>query len=232
MTRVHYLQHESFEGLGSIEPALRARGCRITGSHLYAGEALPELDGIDLLVVMGGGMSVNDEAVHPWLVAEKALIRQALQRGIAVLGVCLGAQLIASALGARVYPNTEREIGWFAVNAVAADSAGVFAFPSSQTVLHWHGETFDLPEGARLLASSPACRNQAFQLGDRCIGLQFHLEATPALVQGFVSHAAADLQQGGQWVQTAERIAEEPAATLQGCNRLLQALLDHLLAPR
>ena len=176
--RAHYLQHVEFEGLGIIEDSLRARGVEVSGTRLYAGDSLPALDDIDLLVVMGGPMSVNDEAELPWLAAEKAFIRQALTADKRVLGVCLGAQLIASALGQRVYLGAEKEIGWLPIYGNTHLNGAAFHFPDQIDVLHWHGETFDLPAGAVLLASSEVCRHQAFQLGRSVIGLQFHPEVT------------------------------------------------------
>jgi hypothetical protein len=117
---VHVLQHVPFEDIGSMAFRLSARGANLAYTRLYEEAELPTLDGIDLLIAMGGPMSVNDEAALPWLRAEKALLREAVARGIPVLGVCLGAQLIAAALGARVYPNPEKEIGWFPIRAVFA----------------------------------------------------------------------------------------------------------------
>ena len=161
----HYLQHADFERLGSIHPWLESHDYSISCTRLHRGEALPDLAGIDLLIIMGGVMSVNDEQEHPWLVAEKAFIRQAINDGKAVLGVCLGAQLIANVMGSQVRPNARREIGWFPVRSVNHGQTNVFSFPEQINVLHWHGETFDLPADAVHLASSRACDNQAFQLG-------------------------------------------------------------------
>ena len=127
-------------------------------------------------------MSVNDEDVLDWLRPEKQLVRDAVARGIPVLGVCLGGQLIASALGARVYPGAASEIGWFPVHGVP-DVAPSFQFPPEILAFHWHGETFDLPAGAVRLAGSAACENQAFQVGRNVIALQFHLETTPDNVE-------------------------------------------------
>lgn len=175
--RAVILQHVPFEGPGSIAGWLAERDAQTRTVRLFAGDPLPAPEDFDLLIVLGGPMSVNDEWFHDWLADEKRLIAAAIAQDRAVLGICLGAQLIASALGARVGANEHAEIGWFEISAVAAE--GGFALPPRATVLHWHGETFALPDGARLLASSEACRNQAFQLGERVIGLQFHLETTP-----------------------------------------------------
>ena len=119
--RVHVLQHVPFEGLGSIGPWLQRRGAAISATRFFAGDQLPHLESLDMLVAMGGPMSVNDEATLPWLQEEKRLIADAIGRGTPVLGVCLGAQLIASALGARVFPNHVKEIGWFPVRARPTD---------------------------------------------------------------------------------------------------------------
>ncbi len=191
--RAHYLQHVPFEGLGSIEPWLRSAGYEISSTRFFDQTALPELSEIDLLVVMGGPMSVNDEGEYPWLVQEKQYIRQVIDAGKHVLGICLGAQLIASAMGARVYPNRHREIGWFPIQGVPVPDGSIFCFPRSVQVFHWQGETFDLPPGAVRFASSEGCENQAFQLGQSVIGLQFHLETTPESAQEIVSHCRAEL---------------------------------------
>lgn len=232
--RVHVLQHTAPEGLGSIEAWLLARQAAISTTRFFAGDALPPAQGFDLVIALGGPMSVNDEAALPWLVAEKAFLREVMAAGTAVLGICLGAQLIASALGARVYPNAQKEIGWFPVQGLpgAGDS---FAFPAEAQVFHWHGETFDLPAGARLLASSEACVNQAFQLGRHILGLQFHLETDPALAQAFVAadHAEPadqrELVAGKPYVQTAEQILAAPASYYAGINQLMAAVLAYLL---
>ena len=167
-----------------------ARGITVSTSRLFDTPALPGPGDLDWLIVMGGPMSVNDEDVHPWLAPEKRLIARCIASGKTVLGICLGAQLIASALGARVFPNACKEIGWFPVRrskaAPAAGPAGLF--PDGVEVFHWHGDTFDLPRGAALFLESEACAHQAFSIGAKVVGLQFHLETTPrsaaALVAG------------------------------------------------
>lgn len=189
----HYLQHVPFEGLGSIEPWLASTGYEITCTRLFDEEDLPDIHGIDFLVVMGGPMSANDEHIFPWLSAEKHFIFQAIDRDIPVLGICLGAQLIASAMGSSVFPNTVKEIGWFPIQKAESDGKATFAFPQSVEVFHWHGETFDLPSGARLLATSKGCENQAFQIGQRVFGMQFHLETTPASAREIVTHCRDEL---------------------------------------
>jgi GMP synthase-like glutamine amidotransferase len=228
---VHVLQHVPFEDIGSMASRLSARGANLAYTRLYEEAELPALEGIDLLIAMGGPMSVNDEAALPWLRAEKALLREAVARGIPVLGVCLGAQLIAAALGARVYPNPEKEIGWFPIRAVLHDAEPVrdrFRFPPEARVFHWHGETFDLPPGAVRLADSAACRNQAFQIGRRVIGLQFHLETTPESAAAILDHCRDELSPGA-WIQSEAVIRGADAALYAEANRLMASLLDYLL---
>jgi len=170
MKSAHVLQHVPFEGPGCIRTWLDQQGFRTTTTHLYRDETLPDIKQIDFLIIMGGPMSVNDEIDYPWLAKEKQFIRKAVDMQIPVLGICLGAQLIASAAGARVFANHQKEIGWFPVHAVnKADNC--FCFPAACTVFHWHGETFDIPPGSVHGFSSECCRNQAFLYDERVLGL-------------------------------------------------------------
>ena len=223
--RAHYLQHVPFEGLGSIESWLRSARYEITRTPFFESTDLPPARKVDFVIVMGGPMSVNDDTRHPWLVDEKRFIRDCIQTGKPVLGVCLGAQLIASAMDAEVYPNPAKEIGWFPVEAAASDNE--FGLPSSMTVLHWHGETFDLPDGARLLARSEACENQAFQFGGRVLGLQFHLETTPDAVRQLVEHCRGELMPS-KYVQSEEEILAAPTERYQTINNLMAQILFRL----
>lgn len=228
--RVLVLQHEAFEGPAAIGDWLAEQQAQVTTIHLYRGDLLPAQPDCDLLLIMGGAMSVNDEALLPWLASEKRFVAAAIAQGKAVLGICLGAQLIASASGARIYPNEQKEIGWWPITA-CTDAAPSFTFPEALTVFHWHGETFDLPAGAQLLASSEACRHQAFQLGRRVVGLQFHLEMTPATVALLAEHCADELTAGGPWVQQAAAFLAAPASDFAANKRCLWQLLDYLVAP-
>ena len=226
--RAHYLQHVPFEGLGSIGPWLRAAGYAVTSTRFFESTGLPAPDEIDLLIAMGGPMSVNDEAEHPWLVPEKRLIRDCVQTGKAVLGVCLGAQLIASAMGARVHRHHTREIGWFPIQALRSKGGSTFRFPPSVDVFHWHGETFDLPSGATLLARSEACENQAFQLGRSVMGLQFHLETTPEAARDIVAHCRDELVPA-KYVQSEAAILSASPETYRRVNGLMAEVLSHVL---
>ena len=226
--RAHVLQHIAFEGPGSIRGWLDQQGAVIGTTRFYLGEKLPDVQSIDLLVIMGGPMSVNDESINPWLAAEKQFIREAISSGIAVLGVCLGAQLIASALGSRVYANSRSEIGWFPVYAVRNDM-DVFRFPAERAVFHWHGETFNLPPGAVRLAANAVCENQAFQFGRNVIGLQFHLESTPESVVSMVENCRHELQPG-EYIQSEETLLSAPADQYDSVNQLMDELLSYLVA--
>ena len=181
--RVVAFRHVPFEGLGHIQPILEERGIAIEFANLYQPEfQAPETATAAGLIFMGGPMSVNDGL--PYLQQEIELIRRAANSGQPVLGVCLGAQLAAKALGARVYRNPVSEIGWFDVRPTnAARQDPLFrGIDDPETVFHWHNEAFDLPSGAALLACSERCPHQAFRAGSRIYGLQFHLEVTPEMI--------------------------------------------------
>jgi len=225
--RAHFFQHVPFEGLGSIEGWLRSAGYAITSTFFFQqNAALPPIDGIDLLLVMGGPMSVNDEEQFPWLIEEKRFLRECIAAGKPVLGICLGAQLIASAMGARVFPNALKEIGWLPIKGVAAGE-GVFSFPARLEVFHWHGETFELPAGAMRLASSAGCENQAFQLGRSVIGLQFHLETTAVSARELVANCRAELVPA-TYVQNEEQILAAGADKYAAINAMMGRVLFFL----
>lgn len=227
--RAHYLQHVSFEGLGSIESWLRRSGYEITSTRFFDAEKLPGINDIDFLVVMGGPMNVNDELEYPWLVTEKEFIRRAVKAGKPVLGICLGAQLIASSMGSEVFPNPVKEIGWFPVEAVASKDNSVFQFPNKTDVFHWHGETFSLPKAAVQLADSKGCKNQAFQIGRNVIGLQFHLETTPMSAQAIVDNCREELVQG-QYIQSEAEILSASKQQYSSINCLMGDVLEYLHA--
>jgi GMP synthase-like glutamine amidotransferase len=227
--QAHYLQHVKFEGLGSIETWLQNAGYEISSTQLFRSGVLPEVRDIDFLIVMGGPMSVNDEAEYPWLVKEKDFIKRSIEAGIPVLGICLGAQLIANVMGCRVFPNAEKEIGWFPIESVTSGSKDAFQFPKEVEVFHWHGETFDLPIGAIRLAKSKGCENQAFQIGKNIIGLQFHLEATQESSQEIIGNCRSELIEGS-YIQTEADILSVPEERYLSINSLMGRVLDHLHA--
>lgn len=177
--RILVFRHEPFEHLGLFARSLRAKGACY--DYLDLGEPMPSSD-YDALIVLGGPMSANDPL--PGLTAELRSIHHALERKIPLLGVCLGSQLIAKALGARVYRNQELEIGWEPVHLTGAGRADPLfhGIESPATFFHWHGETFDLPQGAEWLAYSEKCRHQAYRFGSNVYGLQFHPEVDQEMI--------------------------------------------------
>lgn len=206
--RAHFLQHVWFEDSANIEPWLRRNGHSVTKTQLWNLERLPALHEFDWLIVMGGPMNIYEESHYPWLVQEKKFIRGAIDQGKQVLGICLGAQLIADALGGRVYRNEHKEIGWHSVKLTgeAKDSPVFSSLPPEFMVFHWHGDTFYLPPGCRWTAEGEGCTNQALEFDNgRVIGLQFHLESSLASVNRLIQNCGDDLT-NGPYIQKAGEI--------------------------
>ena len=203
MKKLLVFQHVPHEILGTLNPLLRRAGFRIRyvnfGRHP---DAQPSLEGYHGLVVLGGPMSVNDTDRYAHLRTEVKLIEQAMNKGLPVLGICLGAQLIAKTLGARVFPNQEKEIGWYDLfpTKAATEDPLCSRLGPAEKVFQWHGDTFEIPKGAVHLAMSQLCANQAFRYRTDVYGLQFHLEVDEPLIQ--------------RWLTVAENMKE--IATLQG----------------
>jgi GMP synthase-like glutamine amidotransferase len=187
MTRALVLQHIACEPPGVFEDVLREHAVALHRVELDEGDALPDWRDFDLIVAMGGPMSVNDDASLPWLTAEKRLIGEAVRAGVPYWGACLGVQLLAASLGARVYAGPQPEVGLLPVELTeAAMQDPVFAgLPSSFVTLQWHGDTFDLPDGTVRLAGSPAYPNQAFRWGHHAFGVQFHVEVSVHLASNW-----------------------------------------------
>jgi GMP synthase (glutamine-hydrolysing) len=192
MKKLLVCQHVAHEILGTLNPLLKRAGFRIRYVNFARHpDAQPSLDGYDGIVILGGPMSANDTDRLPHLVTEMNLIEQAMQRNLPMLGICLGAQLIAKTLGAAVYPNPEQEIGWYDVSPTGeADSDPLLSkFRNSEKIFQWHGETFDMPRSTRHLAFSALCANQAFRYGDNVYGFQFHLEVDEPMIHRWLALA-------------------------------------------
>lgn len=229
--RIRFLQHVPFEGPAGIGDWAARKGHPVGITSLFQHEALPDQGEFDWLVVMGGPMGVGDEAGYPWMKGEKDFISESIAAGKGVIGICLGAQLIAEVLGARVYPNAYKEIGWLPIELTDQGRAwDPCAFlPHRCEVFHWHGDTFDLPDGAIHLARSRGCEHQAFVWGDRVLGLQFHLESTPTGVADLVANCADELVPG-RYVQDAQRMLAATGEDYGRINRALFGILDGLIA--
>ena len=206
--RIHYFQHVPFESPANILNWAKERGHSITGTHLYKNQPFLDFSSFDMLVVMGGPMGVYDDDKYPFLKREKVFIENAINLGKKVLGVCLGAQLIADVLGAKVYKNKYKEIGWFPVN-LTEEGKQSYIFknlPDEFTPFHWHGDTFDLPRGARRIAYNQATQNQAFEIDGRIVGLQFHLETTKESAKELIKNSQEELKEKGKYIQSPEEM--------------------------
>jgi GMP synthase-like glutamine amidotransferase len=238
--KVHYLQHVPYEGIGSIRDWATTRGYELSGTLMFAepsgAAGLPGLEGVDLLVIMGGPMNVHDLDEYRWLPVEKDFIRACIGGGKAVLGICLGAQLLADVLGGEVTRAPQEEIGWHPVELTEVGRRlRVFSdFPDRFTTLQWHGDTFSIPLGATHVAFSEAVPNQAFIFdNERVVGLQFHLEETRETLGELVKAAGGNLPARmdvarGPWVSPRE-VLLAPDAPYDACRELLFGLLDRMV---
>jgi GMP synthase-like glutamine amidotransferase len=227
--RIHYLQHVPYEGLGFIENWTSENKYILTGTKLYENAVFPELSNFDCLIILGGSMGVYDEDNFQWLKDEKLFISNAISANKKVLGICLGAQLIATCLGAKVVTAKSKEIGWFPVYPTQACESITWLyelFKDNPIVFHWHGDQFQIPNNCSNLLLSVANTNQAFYYGENVIGLQFHLEVTEQSTALMLANGANELIES-ECIQTVSDI-EFGKQHIEHCNKIMRAILEKL----
>jgi GMP synthase (glutamine-hydrolysing) len=201
------LTHVPFEDAANIETWAHDRGHLLNYTRLYLADDLPAPESFDMLAIMGGLMNIYEHKAYPWLAKEKKFIRRTIDAKKKVVGICLGAQLIADVLGGQVRANAHKEIGWHPIHFTprAAKSVALSMLPKQMTVLQWHGDTFSIPPGAVHMASSTVCTNQAFQYGDHVLALQFHLEYSQDSIEKMLIHCGEELVKA-PYIQSADII--------------------------
>lgn len=226
VVRLICLKHVPFEGPAAIADWAAARGHTLDCVEVHAGEPIPVPADFDLLVVMGGPMNIYEEARFPWLKEEKKLIRCAIEHGKRLFGVCLGAQLIADQLGASVTRAENPEIGWLPIERSEETPVGL-PIPEQLTAYHWHGDRFTIPHEATHILKSVACHEQGFLFRDRVLGLQCHLETTPAAMEALVDACRHEITDA-PYIQSLTRMRAEPQDTYTRMHGVLFELLDYL----
>jgi GMP synthase (glutamine-hydrolysing) len=233
--RLHYIQHVEFEDPANILEWAAIHGHPVSATHTYKNEKFPLSEEYDWLVVMGGPMNIYEDDIYPWLVDEKEFIRHAIAAGKTVIGICLGAQLLADALGGKVVRNREKEIGWFPIRwTMEAKVSPYFrGMPEIPEVFHWHGDTFAVPDWTLPIASSEATDHQGFMFEDDhalVIGLQFHIESSPESVQRLIGHSRSELM-NSQYIQDEETMMER-GENYKTLRRMIETFMDNVYAAR
>jgi GMP synthase-like glutamine amidotransferase len=226
--KIHIFQHVSFEGPAMIAEWAKSKGHVLSYTRFYENPELPELNSIDWLAVMGGPMNVYDYDQYPWLKEEAEFIKKAVRAAKVVLGICLGAQLIAKALGSKVYEGGKKEIGWFPVffSPESGKLSEIEFLANEAMVFHWHGDTFDIPEGAVKIASSEAFPNQAFLYNKKVLALQFHCEMNEQAISAMIENCGDEIVIA-DYVQSRQEIVEK-SGFLGESNALLMSILGYL----
>jgi len=227
--KIHYIQHVPFEDLGVIQTWAEEKGASISVTQVFQKAVFPSCEEFDWLFVMGGPMNIYEDTIYPWLCKEKEFIRSAIDNGKQVIGICLGAQLIADACGGRVYKNAHTEIGWFPVKVNQSEKhpAWIQGMPSEFQAFHWHGDTFDVPQEATLFLTSAACTNQGFYIDSgRIIAMQCHFELTPAGAQNLIAHCYKN-ESSEPYVQGKDEMLGKENYFQEAHKRLFSILDEH-----
>jgi GMP synthase (glutamine-hydrolysing) len=226
--RVAILQHAVFEGPGFIGTWLKSHGFDVKVYELYAGSELPEMGALDWLIIMGGPMNIYEDDLFPWLKAERQFIKKAVQDQKLILGICLGAQFLADALGQWVHRGEYREIGWHPVylTDLALQSKLFHTFPEEIQPFHWHGDTFDTPPEATRIGASNACKNQGFLYQNRVLALQFHLEVTLEDIDRIITNCGQDLHED-LFVQARPEVLKN-AGYITAANKYMAQILERM----
>ncbi len=227
MKRVHFFIHVPYEDPGAIVIWCDNNGYEKSFTRFYEKAQLPDIKDFDMLVIMGGPMSVNDEDKFDWLPDEKMFIKRSIDSGKKVIGICLGAQLIANALGSEVTKNEYKEIGWHEVTFPDNKANLPVNLPEKINTFHWHGDTFKLPEGAVKIGHSEATSNQGFFFKEDVIALQFHPEMTEKMIQTLVNECKRELEEDSPFIQSEKEILEN-INNISENNSFLYGLLDSL----
>ncbi|NUY81970.1 type 1 glutamine amidotransferase [Flavobacterium sp. MAH-1] len=226
---IHYFQHVSFEGPAYLSQWAISNGHTLIGTAVFENMSLPDPKTVDCLIVLGGPMNIYEEDEHAWLKSEKEFISAFIKSGKPVIGICLGSQLIASVLGAKVFANHDKEIGWFPIESTdEAKTHPLFSgIRFDQPVFHWHGDTFELPKGAQNLFTSAGCANQAFSYGSNVLAFQFHPEVTRQALDAMIENGRDELVPG-RFIQTESEMRSH--LTLgEVSNSILDTILDRFL---
>lgn len=227
--KIHCIRHEPFEGLASIEDWIKHNNHQFSSTYTYLQQAFPSGCSFDFLIIMGGTASIYNSLRESWYLEEKKFLEDCIRRKTKILGICLGSQILASVLGSRIYPGKAKEIGWFPVDFFAEDIKGLEFLPGRIETFHWHGDTFDIPEGAIRLASSEVTPNQGFIYNDTVFALQFHPEMTKTSLNKIIEAAGEELNQLGDYIQSAKYILSR--SDLIGINNALMFdLLNYIAA--
>jgi GMP synthase (glutamine-hydrolysing) len=226
--KIHYLQHAPFEKLDAIKEWVAQKGYDLSCTHTYRSDPLPALNDFDFLIIMGGPQNLNEIEQYPYLAIEIELVKQAIQAKKLVLGICLGAQMIGEALGAKTQPSPNKEVGVFpvALTSAALSDPMLKSFPQQFDALHWHYYMPGLPQGAELLAYSAGCPNQMFRYGEHVYAVQFHMEMTSSNVSSLIENCAKDLDPGPHTMSKEDLLA----CDIQSINQRMHALLELLTA--